>query len=206
MRGTGVYRKAIAEGLRSASGQGSRHRGVLAKTSDALALSLYSKYKGNLKRLAEKVYDPRTSCGVDDLVQEGFMGLLEAWHVFDEALSGNPSDISFWPYAYGRIRGSMVDELRRTSNFSRRDRDLFHMEQYESYKHGETEYEPTEDKRVKFIAWLDELPNGQARQMITLYVLKGLSMLMVGAAYGVSESRACQVIRKTAFDFRGVTQ
>ncbi len=206
MRGTGVYRKAIAAGLRSASGQGSRHRGVLAKTSDVLALSLHSKYKGNLKRLAEKVYDPRTSCGVDDLVQEGFMGLLEAWHIFDATFSGNPGDVNFWPYAYSRIKGSMVDELRRTSNFSRRDRDEFSMEQYEPFKHGESAYEPAEDKRIRFVAWLDELPNSQARQMITLYVLKGLSMLAVGAVYGVTESRACQVIRKTAFDFRGVTQ
>ena len=45
---------------------------------------------------------------VDDLIQSGFIGLLEAAHRYDPT-TGVPFDA----YALTRVRGAMVDELRR---------------------------------------------------------------------------------------------
>ncbi|MCL6270083.1 FliA/WhiG family RNA polymerase sigma factor [Sansalvadorimonas sp. 2012CJ34-2] len=46
---------------------------------------------------------------VDDLIQSGFIGLLEAAHRYDPT-TGVPFDA----YALTRVRGAMVDELRRS--------------------------------------------------------------------------------------------
>jgi len=45
---------------------------------------------------------------VDDLIQVGMLGLLDAWHHYDPSQGA-----SFETYATIRIRGSMLDELRR---------------------------------------------------------------------------------------------
>lgn len=47
---------------------------------------------------------------VDDLIQVGMIGLLDAIRLFDESKGA-----SFETYANIRIRGSMIDELRRNS-------------------------------------------------------------------------------------------
>lgn len=202
---SGPYLDAIARGERSAPGDGNRHRGVLTRTSDALASDLYTRFQSKLKSLAIRVYDPRASADIDDLVQEGFMGLLESWSLFDATRVNNADDTTFWAYAYQRVRGSMVDELRYTSNFTRRDQCLFRMEQYEAYRHGGT-YVPAEDNLARVVEWIDKLPNNRKRQMVALYIVKGLSMLAVGATYGVSESRACQVIGQTVRKFGSALQ
>jgi RNA polymerase sigma factor for flagellar operon FliA len=48
------------------------------------------------------------SVEVDDLVQAGMLGLIEAWRNFD-----SEQGASFETYASIRIRGSMIDEIRK---------------------------------------------------------------------------------------------
>jgi RNA polymerase sigma factor for flagellar operon FliA len=48
-----------------------------------------------------------------DLVAAGMVGLWEAWRRYDPARS------RFWPFAERRVRGAMVDELRRLDHLPR---------------------------------------------------------------------------------------
>lgn len=61
--------------------------------------------------------------GLDDLIQVGMIGLMEAWQHFDPAQGA-----SFETYAGIRIRGAMLDEVRRNNwaprSIQRRSRDL----------------------------------------------------------------------------------
>lgn len=60
---------------------------------------------------------------VDDLIQAGMLGLLDASHLYDPSQGA-----SFETYATIRIRGSMLDELRRNDwapkSVHRKERDL----------------------------------------------------------------------------------
>lgn len=199
----GAYLEAIARGERGPPGEGSFHRGVLKRTSNALVARLYLQYGGQLRKLAKRVDDPRSSCGVDDLVQEGLFGLIESWHIFKEDRSSGTIEETLWPYAFARVKGSMIDELRRTGNFSRVFIKYYHMDQYREFQHEERAgYEPAESKRTRFLTWLECVPPGQARQMISLYILKGISLKAIGKVYGVSEGRVNQVIHKLVRTFK----
>ena len=62
---------------------------------------------------------PRTSAlDVDDLVSAGTIGLIEAAERFDSRRG-----VPFTSYAYARIRGAIVDEIRRLSQPKRTDVD-----------------------------------------------------------------------------------
>ena len=62
-------------------------------------------YAGRVQKAAE----------VEDLIQIGMMGLVEAAHNY------KPHDgVSFQIYARMRIKGSIVDYLRKSSNLCRR--------------------------------------------------------------------------------------
>src|SRR5215471_4392993 len=54
---------------------------------------------------------------VEDLVQTGMIGLLEASHRFDASRR-----VDFSTYANSRITGAILDELRKWDTCSRRDR------------------------------------------------------------------------------------
>lgn len=58
------------------------------------------------------------SISMDDLVSAGFLGLLDAIQKFDP-----DRDNKFKTYAEHRIRGSILDELRKWDNISRTTRD-----------------------------------------------------------------------------------
>lgn len=51
-----------------------------------------------------------SSISIDDLIQVGLIGLLEASKIYDASLGA-----SFKSYAYIRVRGAILDELRRQS-------------------------------------------------------------------------------------------
>jgi RNA polymerase sigma factor for flagellar operon FliA len=51
---------------------------------------------------------------IDELVQNGMIGLLGAWDRFDPSLG-----VPFEAYAYYRVRGAMIDELRNVTGLTR---------------------------------------------------------------------------------------
>lgn len=86
--------------------------------------TLVSQHAGLVKRLAYHLAARLPpSVAVDDLIQAGMIGLLDASHQYDETQGA-----SFETYASIRIRGAMLDELRRNDwapkSVHRKARDL----------------------------------------------------------------------------------
>lgn len=83
---------------------------AIAAYSGADAKSdLVSRYAGLVKRIAHQLMARLpNSVQLDDLIQSGMIGLLEAASKFDGTRGA-----SFETYASIRIRGSMLDEVRR---------------------------------------------------------------------------------------------
>jgi len=85
---------------------------------------LVSRYAALVKRIARQVLSRLpASVQLDDLVQAGSIGLMEAARLYDPSQGA-----SFETYATIRVRGAMLDELRRNDwsprSLSRRVRDL----------------------------------------------------------------------------------
>ncbi len=78
--------------------------------------ALIARHAGLIDRLARRI-SARTGGAVaaDDLWSAGAMGLLEASRRFDPA-----RDVRFETFAEHRIRGAMIDELRRLDHLPRR--------------------------------------------------------------------------------------
>ena len=73
------------------------------------AQTLVQKYAGLVKKIATHLMGRLPSCvQLDDLIQSGMIGLLEAAKKYDSSKGA-----SFETYAGIRIRGSMLDEIRR---------------------------------------------------------------------------------------------
>ena len=77
----------------------------LIKTNMSLVKKIANFYAGRVQKAAE----------VEDLIQIGMMGLVEAAHKYSPR-----EGISFPIYARLRIKGSIVDYLRKSSNLCRR--------------------------------------------------------------------------------------
>ena len=77
----------------------------LIKTNMSLVKKIAYFYAGRVQKAAE----------VEDLIQIGMMGLVEAAHKYSPR-----EGISFPIYARLRIKGSIVDYLRKSSNLCRR--------------------------------------------------------------------------------------
>jgi len=92
---------------------------------DALALERIARHYAPIVRRAAFHMAARLpdSVQVEDLVQAGMLGLLDAYQKYDASQGA-----SFDTYAHKRIRGSMLDELRRCNwtprSVSRMERDI----------------------------------------------------------------------------------
>jgi RNA polymerase sigma factor FliA len=73
-------------------------------------------YDGLVRTIAKKTLDQLDlSCELDDLVGYGFRGLLEAKDRFDPS-----KGVEFQAYAYYRIRGAILDGVRKMAYLPRR--------------------------------------------------------------------------------------
>lgn len=81
--------------------------------------ALIEEYQGLVRRVARKIYGrlPEYTRGFDeeDLVSVGMLGLLEAHERYDHRCG-----TSFEHFAAFRIRGTILDEIRKNDFFSRR--------------------------------------------------------------------------------------
>lgn len=77
--------------------------------------TLLQQYNPLVRRLAyQMMLKLPANVEVDDLIQVGMMGLMEALDRFDTA-----HDVKFETFATQRIRGAMLDELRSSDHLSR---------------------------------------------------------------------------------------
>ncbi|MCC6623446.1 MAG: FliA/WhiG family RNA polymerase sigma factor [Deltaproteobacteria bacterium] len=94
-----------------------------------------------------------------DLVSVGMMGLIQAAQRFDPS-SGKP----FETYAEFRVKGAMLDELRRVDPFSQpQRRKVRRLSRAMEELRNELGREPTEDELAQFLA----LPIEQIRELLT---------------------------------------
>ncbi|MBM0418527.1 FliA/WhiG family RNA polymerase sigma factor [Aeromonas veronii] len=71
--------------------------------------AILTRYLPLVKRAACHLRSQVSACfDQEDMEQVGMMGLLEAWRRY-----GSEPDVQFESYAFKRIRGAMLDELRR---------------------------------------------------------------------------------------------
>ncbi|MBW3777641.1 FliA/WhiG family RNA polymerase sigma factor [Aeromonas veronii] len=71
--------------------------------------TILARYLPLVKRAASHLRSQVSACfDQEDMEQVGMMGLLEAWRRY-----GSEPDAQFESYAFKRIRGAMLDELRR---------------------------------------------------------------------------------------------
>lgn len=71
--------------------------------------AILSRYLPLVKRAATHLRSQvSASFDQEDMEQVGMMGLLEAWRRY-----GGEPDAQFESYAFKRVRGAMLDELRR---------------------------------------------------------------------------------------------
>jgi RNA polymerase sigma factor for flagellar operon FliA len=88
----------------------------LYKENDRVhATSVLEEYAGLVKQVALHLISRLpSSIELDDLIQVGMIGLLEADQTFDASKGAQ-----FETFARFRIRGAMIDEVRRSSNLPR---------------------------------------------------------------------------------------
>ncbi len=137
----------------------------------------------------------------DDAASAAMIGLISAVDRFDPRRG-----VPFEAYAALRIRGAIVDELRRVDERGRADRrpegaelavslnDLMErgVHQGPAVDDGFTERYEQEDLKTRVQDALGRLPARQ-REVIARYYGDELTLREAGAKMGVSEARACQL-------------
>jgi RNA polymerase sigma factor for flagellar operon FliA len=142
---------------------------------------------------------------IDDLVQVGMIGL-------DKALRDYIPEpgVLFATYASHRIRGAILDELRRNDPLSRAQRKSGEEITFEAIDDAFEVVEPSpgplgelEDKR-RAQALAREIRNlpPRERYVMELHYDHDMKLKEIGVTLGVSESRVCQMIRDITVKLR----
>ena len=148
---------------------------------------------------------------LEDLVAVGNLALWTCHERHDPS-----QGTTLWQYAYLRVRGAMLDELRRRDLVSRDDRKKMKdlgtsvleqvpwaalypvpMEDAEHVPSGNNpEDEAIRAERFEMGASSLERLDPSDRQILQAYCLGGVSMQEIGDGLGVTESRVCQIIHR----------
>lgn len=145
----------------------------------------------------------------DDLVQVGMMGLMQALDRHEEM-----PNAKFETYATFRIKGAMLDELRRMDWVPRRAKlkageIIQSMVSFEDLLPEEGDFleilasdhvtpldKLIEKERVfAAVAAIAELPERE-KNVIDMYYAQDMTQWDIGYELGVSESRACQLLKE----------
>ncbi len=162
---------------------------------------------GLVKNIALKMHKPAYGHRItlEDLISAGIFGLMKA------AKSYIPGDVPFHYYARFRIRGEILDELRRLDPATRPQREKHKKSRSEdplivlNYI-GElgirdisdlnaSEVEDNIERKIDMemmVDYLEALPS-QERKVLKMYYISGLYLHEIGNKLGVGESRASQI-------------
>src|ERR1700750_1663611 len=158
--------------LQSAKGSGS----LTYNASGLMATdSLVKQYTPLVKRIAHHMIARLpASVQIDDLVQAGMMGLLDASSRFDEA-----QGIQFETFAAQRIRGAMLDELResdwlpRSARKAQRDIDVATQKVQQRVRRAATESEVANEMQVSLASYQQLLSDARGSQLVHIDELSG---------------------------------
>ncbi len=183
-----------------------------SRAGDAQSRSLLiERYLPLAKGLSRRVRTTETPVtDGDDMASAAFLGLIDAVDRFEPGRG-----VPFEAYARLRIRGAMIDELRRTSERSRTatpEQQPRMMSLDGILDDGRSDMLPVgdgglddgfeeEDLRGRVQVALDTLPVRQ-REVLTHYYKDELTLRQAGAQMGISEARACQLRGRAIVNLR----
>ncbi len=165
-------------------------------------------YQPLVRKLASHTKAKLPACvECDDLVQVGMMGLMQALNSYQEMPGAK-----FETYASQRIKGAMLDELRRMDWVPRHERknadfirstisledmtpdDRNYLERH--YADYETPLTRLLEKEqvCRAVAAIAELPERQ-KKLVHMYYEQDITLKTIADDLGVSESRACQLLK-----------
>ena len=127
----------------------------------------------------------------DDLIQCGVIGLLSALGNYD------PGKGKFTSYAYPKIRGAMIDEIRRL-RWGRRNKDRSVMQSLDAPIGNDStlaDLIPDNIQRLDYIELSDMIDRLEycAKTVIKHYYWQELSQLQIARGLGLSEGRISQI-------------
>jgi RNA polymerase sigma factor (sigma-70 family) len=132
---------------------------------------------------------------LEDLIQEGYLGLIDAADKYDPALN-----VPFPAYAFYRVRGAICSSVRRSQWANATMASIFS-------DGGELAFEPSgapdhdadlsrEQRARELRAALVEHLTPRERFVVELYFFEGETLLEAGKRIGVNNSRASQINHK----------
>jgi RNA polymerase sigma factor for flagellar operon FliA len=164
--------------------------------------------------LATKVL-PTAALGSEDLEAAGVVGLIQAVDRFDPERG-----IPFEGYAALRVRGAVLDEVRRLDDLSRTARGRARADEHhvamslDSLEERGEMGGPTQaaevDERAAQAGLRDDVERALAaipvreRSILASYYRDGLSLAAIGRRLGVSEARVCQLHGRAIAQLRSV--
>jgi len=171
----------------------------LAPVATTDPASLTALYGGWIKRMALLLKCRMPWAELDELLQWGAIGMMESMQRFD-ATHG----VSFQAYASRRIRGAMIDGLRREGS-RRRGEILFAPEDVDhaAIESGTAPADPltlltSADNRILLIAALKTLPRLEY-QILAMHFYDDMNNREIAAILDVSEGYASR-LRKRALE------
>jgi len=167
-------------------------------------VSITALYGGWIKRMALLLRSRMPWAELDELLQWGAIGMLESMQRFD-TLHG----VSFQAFASRRIRGAMIDGLRR-EGASRRGQIMFELEDVEhaAVAAGTSPQDPlslltSADNRNMLTAALKTLPRLEF-QILAMHFYDDMNNREIAAILDVSEGYASR-LRKRALETLAIT-
>lgn len=185
------------------------------RAGDAQSRSLLiERYLPLARSLSRRVTIATAVADGDDLSSAAFLGLIDAVDRFEPGRG-----VPFEAYARVRIRGAIIDELRRTGERSRNADapeqprtlsldGLLEGNGHEVLPAAEDDTDSAfehEDLRDRVEVALDTLPPRQ-REVLTRYYSDDLTLREAGVRMGISEARACQLHGRAIVNLRRALQ
>ena len=175
--------------------------------------AIYLEHQALLRRTAARVAATTSCKDVDALVSVGGIALWQANLKFDPALG-----LPLWAYAYKRVWGSMIDEVRGMDGVSRHGRLVAHLagEEYvapvivdiEHAKELAGDDNPEENVHERDVAKLvrgalARLPERHA-EIIRRCYWECKTLNAIGEEYALSEGRVCQIKTVALAELRAI--
>lgn len=179
------------------------------RAGDASArASLIERYAPLAKTCARRVHFESAMADADDIYSAALLGLIDAVDRFEP-----DRGVPFEGYASLRIRGAIVDELRRVDERGRgitaeapkaMSLDALVEDEWQAFlavEHSFDEPFEQEDLRSRVERALEMLPPRQ-REVIARYYGDALTLREAGVRMGISEARACQLHGRAIVNLR----
>jgi len=144
---------------------------------------LIEEHMGHVRRTAGGFKCPLET---EELIAVGYLALVDAAMKFNR----DPDD--FWPYAHMRVKGAMVDAVRRWTRYDRKKRE----KPPSSWDVDKVdEYAPEAVSREDFdlLVLVDAMKKDRARARVFLAHEFGFSHAEIAEMEGYSDNWACQV-------------